>query len=147
MRKLIQFLLDVGAYDTMHSGRSLGQHLMGTYYLLRKAGCEEQVAIGGALHSIYGTNAFQKAMLRESDRQKLASFLGAKAERLAWLFGHLKRPACLEDGTAMVGPEDLRELRLIEAANLIEQKGVKRLEKYPNIRAVWEDQCARKEAA
>ena len=144
LENLRNWLIDVGAYDQRHSGRSLGHHLMGTFYLLQKAGCDEQVCVAGALHSIYGTSAFHKATLRESDREKLARFLGAKAERLAWLFGHLDRPRCLEDGTAMVGPEDLRDLRLIEAANLIEQKGTKRLEKFPNIRAVWEEQRASK---
>lgn len=146
---LPSFLFAVGAFARKHSGRTLGQHLIGTALLLHRAGCPEHVVVAGALHSIYGTNAFKAQTLDQKDRPQIAQVFGARAERLAWLFGTINRPRGLEDGKPVdwrtkrpveISDDELMELRLIEAANLIEQGAS--IDRFPLIRAAWKKEAA-----
>jgi hypothetical protein len=147
-QKLTDILVLVGANVTPHSGRSLLHHLIGTYDLLQEWGCGEQVCLAGGLHSIYGTNVFRKQSLHESARCAIRNLLGSEAEELAWLFGSLNRPRAIEDGIGFDRGDNskiiingliLPKLRLIEAANLIEQ-GAK-LDGWPKIMACVIEQC------
>jgi hypothetical protein len=141
-KSLDDFLIEVGADSTPHSGRTLREHLLGTFDLLSKWQCSEIVCLAGGLHSIYGTNVFKKKTLSGSAREHVKALFGQDVERLAWLFGSLYRPFVIEHGTdflkksnsssQLFDPPKLKKLRLIEAANLLEQKGS--LSRWPNIR-------------
>jgi hypothetical protein len=142
---LIAFLQKTGTGNTAHSGSSLMEHLVGTYDILKEWKCTESVCIAGGLHSIYGTNIFTKQSLSEKDRSMVRRKFGIEAERLAWLFGILNRPKAIENGFGIdrrngceiiLSKNDIFRLRLIEAANLIEQGS--RLDVWPNIEKVAE---------
>jgi len=130
----------LGAFRKMHNshvGRTLGEHLVNTYDDLIRMGADEEVALAGGLHSIYGTNSFKKVTLSPEHRPVIAGLFGERAEQLAWDFSRINRPAGLENGdvrdykTGEKLEVDLDALRLIEVANLIDN-GVK-LSKYPNL--------------
>lgn len=148
--RLRAFLTDRGAFEVGHTGRMLGDHLMATYDILRAAGCPEHVCLGGGLHSVYGTNAFRRATILPDERAAVQSAFGYEAEGLAYLFSVLDRPLGLESGAPVryrtkepvpLLPEQLVALRLIEAANLIEQEEA--LDRFPVIAKVWLDQDQR----
>lgn len=137
---LFAALKRLGAFRRMHRshiGRTLGEHLINTYDDLKRMGADEEVALGGGLHSIYGTNAFKKVTVTPEQRPVIAGLFGERAEQLAWDFSRINRPQGLESGdvrdykTGEPIEVDLEALRLIEAANLMDN-GVK-LAKYPNL--------------
>jgi SM-20-related protein len=140
-RAIRSFLKEIGARSLSHSGRALSDHLIGTYDLLKEWNCDAATCIAGGLHSIYGTNVFTPEALPGNARPLVRQRFGAGAEKLAWLFCSLNRPAAIESGIGIsrrnntpVKLDDivLRSLRLIEAANLLEQG--ESLRKWPNIR-------------
>ena len=59
---------------------------MGVQSVLRSWGAEEHLTNGALFHSIYGTEGFQGFSLPLSHRTELATLIGPKAERLAWIF-------------------------------------------------------------
>ena len=152
------------ASDDNRPARSLADHLLGTFDLLQARACCRDVEMAGALHSVYGTDKFKKVTIEpnEESRSEIADAFGTRAERLAYLFHAIQRPACIENGTLAsrwegeVAAEEMAEgkvaaaealpswvvhrdawdLRMIEAANLIDQG--RGLERWPNIRAAWE---------
>lgn len=150
MTDLMGFLEEQGCFSTRHSGSSLGSHLLNTYTILQAVKAPEEVALAGGLHSIYGTNSFKKQTI--SSREQLASIFGCKTERLVWMFCSLKRPRDLEtmpdEGGKLknrrtgelicLDDQDVYDLRLIEAANLLEQGST--LADYPKICATMERQ-------
>lgn len=149
---LLIALKRVGAFKKQHNrrlGLTLGEHLVNTYDDLKRMKAEEDVALAGGLHSIYGTNSFRSQTLTESQRPIIRELFGERAERLAWLFCHINRPSCLESGDVRdwktedpmaLSPEDLRDLRLIEVANLGDN-GVK-LTQYPNLERFYKEHRA-----
>jgi hypothetical protein len=115
--------------------------------MLLNANVKPEVCMAGALHSIYGTNAFQAQTV--TDRQEIKITFGENVEHLAFLFSISNRPKGIETGNLInrhtnevieVSPVTLRNLRLIEAANLLEQR--LNILRYPNIKQTWEDQIA-----
>lgn len=142
---LILALKRTGAFYINHKKRlekKLGEHLLNTYDGLKAIGADEDVAIAGGLHSIYGTSVFRKVTVPPERRAVIRGLFGERAERLAWLFSTINRPACLE-GTEpvqdwetgepiQVTPEDLEDLRLIEVVNLSDNGST--LAKYPALR-------------
>lgn len=141
-QNLINFLMKKNVYKTKHSGRKLGDHLLNVYELLIEAGSTKTVAVAGGLHSIYGTNAFQHTTV--NDRNEIRDHFGESVERLVYLFSIIDRPKGIESGVprhwetkmpVLISPEELYDLRLIEAANLIEQR--LNILRFPNIRTAW----------
>ena len=137
---LFAALKRLGTFRKMHQshiGRTLGEHLVNTYDDLKRMGADEDVALGGGLHSIYGTNAFKTVTVKEDQRHIIRGLFGERAEQLAWDFSRINRPQGLETGdvrdhrTGEPVEVDLEALRMIEAANLMDN-GVK-LAKYPNL--------------
>lgn len=138
----------LGAFRKMHNshvGRTLGEHLVNTYDDLLRMGADEDVALGGGLHSIYGTNAFKQVTVAPDQRHIIRGLFGERPELLAWLFSRINRPAGLETGNLLdyetgqfihVSEQELEDLRLIEVANLLDN-GVK-LSKYPNLQRIHE---------
>jgi SM-20-related protein len=150
--KLSSFLVKHGALDHKHKDGSLHDHLVRVYQLLEDKKLPESVCFGGGLHSIYGTNAYEGQMLDQSSPQSrgmVADTFGKEAESMAYVFSALDRPRTLEfpgDGNAVLmrfnggfnaSDAMLRNLQLIEAANLLDQKS---LDKWPNLKKVWDGQ-------
>lgn len=135
------------AMRTPHSGRTLFDHLCGTYALLESWGNTQAVCLADFFHCIYGTNAFAHQSLMQSQRSELRAAIGEDAEALAWLFCNIDRPRAILLGLqrsylgghielmarrdamgstparqAMgASPEQIQALAEIECANLIEQ--------------------------
>ncbi len=153
---LERLLTLVGAKETKHTGRTLYDHLMGTMAMLEAVEASPATCAAGALHSIYGTNAFRHKSIPSHLRHVVRKCVGERAERLAWTFCNIDRPRALEFpiasdrpgyvylterrdgevGSVEVDFIDLMALRLIEAANLLEQGGD--LKRWPVIKHVWE---------
>lgn len=142
---LVLALKRTGTFHIMHKKRlekKLGEHLLNTYDGLKKIGAEEEVALAGGLHSIYGTSVFRKVTVPPERRAVIKGLFGERTERLAWLFSSINRPACLEGTEPVkdwrtgqpveVSPEDMAALRLIEVVNLGDNGST--LEKYPALR-------------
>lgn len=150
MTDLASFLDEHGCFAVAHSGETFGDHLMNTYRILRAIGAPESVALAGGLHSVYGTNAFNKHQI--NDRETLRAAFGPVVEHLVYLFCHIERPKALEEVSAhggilihrltgapmQVSASDVWALRLMEAANLLEQDG--HLSAYPEVSATIEAQ-------
>jgi hypothetical protein len=143
-----QFVLALGAQKIKHSGRNLAVHLLNTYDILRANGYDQVTCSGGAMHSIFGTNAFKTQTLQLSqpaDRAAVVAVVGEEATRLAELFHYIKRPQALETALATkslvvdttignpltLTDSQLNRLCAIEAANLSDQKALKT---YPYLR-------------
>ena len=134
----------------------LGHHLIGTYDLLISAGCDMDVATAGALHSLYGTDAFTRTTIPPNlvERRKIRQQFGERAEKLAFLFHACNRndhPKNIEMGRLFdrrcgvplpgITVEDVQALRLIEAANMIEQGASERMiRNLPTVYEAWQHQ-------
>lgn len=117
-----QFLLTrVHADRVKHSGRTLYDHLLGTHDLLKAWGTSKSICDAGLFHSIYGTKAFKHKAWPVADRETMRALIGEGAERLVFNFCTSNRKGLLYGNTA-----DDAALRLIEAANLIEQGSTSR---------------------
>ena len=108
-------------------------------------GAEEDVALGGGLHSIYGTNAFRQMTVTPEQRPIIQGLFGERPERLAWLFSRINRPKGLEDGYPLdyetrqpiaMTEQEFDDLQMIEVANLLDN-GVK-LSQYPTLYRIHE---------
>lgn len=144
MDLLAAFLKTVGAFQTRHSGKTLGHHLLGTYALLADAGCDEETCLAGGLHSIYGTRRFQTSLLHHlsaRDVDRVADLFGDEVEETIQNFRFYDTKT-IED-VATRDPDDRQFfiLTLITAANILEQGGS--LDRWPRIKAVWDEQVAR----
>ncbi|KAJ1432212.1 hypothetical protein B484DRAFT_447980 [Ochromonadaceae sp. CCMP2298] len=87
--KKMEYLAEVTAMtsDLEHTGaETFDEHLLGVQAILRRWGADEAVADAGLFHSIYGTEGFQGFKLPLSSRLHMQGLLGARAERLAWIF-------------------------------------------------------------
>lgn len=129
-----RLLVAHGAGATPHSGRTLLDHLIGTYWLLSDWGCQEDVCLAGLLHSAYGTAQFARETVPLADRAELRRLVGREAERLAHLFSACSSTADRiravatgsfrsrhENTEIRLCPEDARHILVIECANLLEQ--------------------------
>jgi hypothetical protein len=123
-----QFLLErAHAADIRHSGRTLYAHLCGTHDLLQAWGNREAVCDAGLFHSIYGTRRFRHQAYPLKDRTTIANLIGREAEHLVYLFCMADRPRVFFvplESDEFSG--QIRALREIEAANLIEQRSKSR---------------------
>ena len=132
----LERLLAAGnAHSIPHSGRTLLDHLVGTYWLLSDWECEEHVCLAGLVHSAYGTASLSHTTVPVTERAKLKRLVGREAERLAYLFSACTTTAdrvrAVAKGTIRsrydgreidVSVEDARKVLVIECANLIEQR-------------------------
>ena len=130
----------LGADEVGHSGRTLYDHLKGTHDLLLQWGALRHVRLAGLFHSIYGTVYFKHQCLEPTlkNRELVAELIGEKAERLAYIFCVADRRDILDlkletdpfryavrthDGEGIIlTPQELRDLLMIEEANLQEQR-------------------------
>lgn len=143
------FLQKIGANKIDHSGRKLINHLLRTYDLLKSKGCEQDVCSAGALHSIFGTNIFKHKTMDIRNKQRIIDLIGESATELVEIFSLISRPETLtststqlkrnDGGVLEVSEKILKQLQLIECANLKEQNA---LNKYPNLVGLWNCQNA-----
>jgi SM-20-related protein len=149
--RLSDYLRRAGAAKLGHKSGTLHDHLVRTFALLEAMGFDESVCLGGGLHAIYGTNAFDHATLSELDRTKIVKEFGRRAEELASLFAKLERPRTLETPkqlTEEAAVVELRggqtvqlqrtifdDLRKIECANLADQN---ELSKHRMLQRIWQ---------
>lgn len=140
--RLISFLRVEGAARCSHAGRrSLLEHLVGTYDILRRWNQPAWLQHAALIHSVYGTDAYHQQLLPVARRGDVAQVAGDHAERLAYLFGVTPRKRLFggmhvwarDVPTARSGPEqeaaddppatrdELDALVLLHMANLAEQ--------------------------
>ena len=130
----LDLLLELNADKNPHSGGALLEHLRGTHDLLDSWGNDQAVCAGGLFHSIYGTQAYQTQSASLEDRQRIRAVIGARAERLAFLFcvsnrgefyGALDQDDAalwnrIHEETVPVTQDELRDLIEMEMANFVE---------------------------
>jgi Aspartyl/Asparaginyl beta-hydroxylase/Domain of unknown function (DUF6817) len=84
---LVVFLRAEGADTAGHSGgRTLLGHLLGTYSITRRWGQPRWLAHAALIHSVYGTDSYERRLLAAGQRAAVAEIAGDRAERLAHLF-------------------------------------------------------------
>jgi aspartate beta-hydroxylase len=84
---LVSFLRSEGAESLPHAGgRALLDHLVGTYSIMRRWGQPPWLQHAALIHSVYGTDSYERALLASGRRTALADIAGDRAERLAHLF-------------------------------------------------------------
>mmetsp|Transcript_20800 Transcript_20800/g.40184 ORF Transcript_20800/g.40184 Transcript_20800/m.40184 type:complete len:307 (-) Transcript_20800:268-1188(-) len=90
-----------------HTGSAaFDEHLKGVQAVLRNWGAPTYLANAGLFHSIYGTEGFQGFSLPLSQRDRVRSLIGDKAEKLAFVFCMLDRTTFDETVFAWTGDED-----------------------------------------
>ena len=110
--------------DHYHSERSLYDHLLGTWTLLKRWNHADSLCTAGLFHSIYGVHnrhARADRFARFGGRDAIRAVIGAEAERLVYLFCSLPRGSYLTTRPAGVCVAEQQALIEIEVANLIEQ--------------------------
>jgi hypothetical protein len=149
--RLSEFLVANGATNFKHQKGTLHDHLVRVYQILETKGFPKDICFGGGLHSVFGTNAFQKSLFNDAAKQKLIDNFSPRAVELAGLFSNINRPKYLEtpksisDDAVVVVLNDESELTIdrstyealcaIECANLIDQDSFKNK---PNLHTFWE---------
>ncbi|MHB8692502.1 MAG: aspartyl/asparaginyl beta-hydroxylase domain-containing protein [Solirubrobacteraceae bacterium] len=134
--ELIGFLRSAGASAQPHAGgRTLLEHLVGTYEIVRRWGQPEVLQQAALLHSVYGTDVYHEQLLLGSRRDEVVGIAGTQAERLAYLFGATPRElvfggthiwargvsALASAATDEPTRDELDQLLLLHIANLAEQ--------------------------
>jgi aspartyl/asparaginyl beta-hydroxylase (cupin superfamily) len=130
---LVRVLSSEGAGRLGHGGgRVLLDHLLGTYWIVRRWDQPAWLQHAALLHSVYGSDAYHQQLVAPERRRELAGIAGDQAERLAYLFCVTPRgpllagthrwardlPAgCSEAPTR----DELDALVLLHMANLAEQ--------------------------
>lgn len=133
---IVAFLRASGAAALGHAGaRTLLDHLLGTYSVVRRWGQPAWLQHAALIHSVYGTDVYDRQLLGEARRNDVAAVAGDRAERLAYLFcGTPRRPllagthlwardlpgGSVADGDAPTRSE-LDALVLLHMANLADQ--------------------------
>ncbi len=86
-QRLIAFLRSEGAAQARHGGRrTLLDHLIGTADIVRRWNLPPALQHAAVIHSVYGTDVYQRRLLPWSRRGALRAVAGEQAERLAYLF-------------------------------------------------------------
>jgi hypothetical protein len=101
----INYLIQKKANSINHSKSNLFNHLIGTYNILRKWECHEDICFAGLLHSIYGNDFF--TVKTETDRSVIKNLIGEKAEELVYIFNKNRY--------------ENKEVSIISFANALEQ--------------------------
>ena len=114
-----KFLLEVGTKNQPHGHRTLYEHLIGTWKLLKEWGCSRDICNAGLFHSIYGTQVYLPSTIPIKNRKVVQNLIGEKAENLVYLF-HITPPDRFEHFVTMHEP-DRSDLITIDYANAMEQ--------------------------
>lgn len=125
---LIEFLRREGANELRHGrGRSLLDHLVETYALMRRWKQPVWLQHAALIHSVYGTDRFKRPLLTPYVRTHVGELAGDRSERLAYLFCDTPREPLLA-GTyrwsrmrSDITPDEHDALVLLHLANMAEQ--------------------------
>lgn len=91
-KELLTVLWKLNPGEASHAnGRSLVDHLVGTRDVLRAWKQPDWLQTAGLFHSVYSTEFYQTAVLSIANRPGLRALIGAKAERIVYLFCVLQR--------------------------------------------------------
>jgi hypothetical protein len=115
------FLIEAGTIDQAHSGRTLHEHLVGTWTLLTDWHCSVDICNAGLFHSIYGTATFKPKTVSIDDRDVIQEMIGDRAENLVHLFCTTDSPRYINFLKMKLQQSDLCDLMTIEYANMIDQ--------------------------
>jgi Aspartyl/Asparaginyl beta-hydroxylase/Domain of unknown function (DUF6817) len=86
-QSIIGFLRSEGAAELRHSrAATLLDHLVETYAIVRRWKQPAWLQHAALIHSVYGTDVYQRQLLPLSRRNEVAGLAGHQAERLAYLF-------------------------------------------------------------
>jgi len=134
---IINRLEEFGILKQGHTGRSLIEHLEGTYNILKKWNCCEDLCLAGLCHSIYGTESYKKQTVPLESRTSVKKLIGKDAEELAYLFGAHKKEYFWEllgenknfnihdrfsDQIINIGKDQVSSLVTLTLANWLEQR-------------------------
>lgn len=86
--EFVSFLASQGARERRHSGRSLFDHLQGTWRILSSWEQPTATCSAGLFHSFYSESAFSEDV---GDRGPLRTLIGEEAEALSFMFSRLDR--------------------------------------------------------
>ena len=86
----IDFLKSIGCDKELHSGTTLLEHLIGTRDIVKERGGSEYLQDACLFHSVYGTKKFNHQST--TDREKVKSLIGEKAEELVFIFSMCPYP-------------------------------------------------------
>lgn len=130
------FLQEIGAEQLPHNSTNLLVHLLKTYDYLKLVNQPEYVCLAGGLHSVLGTTIYKHNCLNKDSTEILSNFAGDKVIELVKLFSTINRPHVLEEYLCgNTKNQQFEELCLIEAANLVQQNGLKQ---YPKLTELWD---------
>ena len=116
----IDFLESIGCGETMHSGRTLLEHLIGVYKVLDEGFAPLHVCDAGLFHSVYGTAYFKPKTISLDNRDIVKGIIGEEAENLAFMFCVIPTPR-FENIMSLTDEKVRDELLMIEDANREEQ--------------------------
>jgi hypothetical protein len=126
--ELSDFLLSIGVDKISHSGRSIYDHLLGTYDIIKKENGDEKIALIGGLHCVYGTYRFNHKTI-DLDSGFVSDHFGDEIDTFVRKFGTMDRKK-LEEFDQTIPEDELTILQWVEYAN---KKDMNHLYKIPNI--------------
>jgi hypothetical protein len=146
--RLQRFLFRKKTHTLPHNKGNLFDHLLRTYDFLKEADAPEHLCLAGGAHSLFGTQVYKTAALRNQDEAELLEVIGPRAAELVKLFSKTKRPRVLEEALAEKGFDGVdpvtRALCILDGANLLEQQTLGR---FPHIKTAWEAYNQREKTA
>ncbi len=111
------FLIESGTKDTKHTGRSLYDHLVGTWKLLKEWECSDYVCTAGLFHSIYGTPVYKEITI--DNRRVIQDLISKPSENLVYFFSIVEQPRNIN--FIRMSEPDRSDLLTISYANDIDQ--------------------------
>ena len=114
----IKFLEYLCTEDKSHSGRTLLEHLLGTYNKLKEWNAPEYLQDAGLFHSVYGTASFKHQST--NDRDTVRTLIGEQAEEIVFMFCSIEEPR-IENIRNMQDGQLKADLLLLANANEDEQ--------------------------
>lgn len=134
--RLFQFLVERGAGQVAHSGKTFLGHLEGVESLLESWNEPKDTVIAGLFHSVYGTDAFNRGVVKSNDRAIVRDLIGERAEWLAHIYCGMRIDSFIkafaggapytvasrwETQPVELDEEDMRAIAAIFVANWLEQ--------------------------
>tara|TARA_Y100000296_G_scaffold77893_1_gene99937 strand:- start:550 stop:951 length:402 start_codon:yes stop_codon:yes gene_type:complete len=86
----IDFLKNLDADKTEHTGGTLLEHLIGVHDILKEWNVSEHIQDAGLFHSVYGTTYFKEQITM--DRDTVCELIGNDAEKLVYIFCMIQHP-------------------------------------------------------
>lgn len=87
----LAFLAKFKTEEIEHSEHDLLSHLAGVRDVLAGWGESQALCDAGLFHSVYGTESFSSGAIPVNLRERVRDQIGEQAERLAWLFGAMRK--------------------------------------------------------